>query len=103
MGFSLPRSKTRVMVLRRTSRGRGTSPLTRERVGALLHRMARPEPHGVARAIWRIESPKLIAVLVRLVRNVDLAEELAQDAFVEALERWAVSGIPEKPGAWLMT
>ena len=65
--------------------------------------MARPESHGVARAIWRIESPKLIAVLVRLVRNVDLAEELAQDAFVEALERWAVSGIPEKPGAWLMT
>lgn len=65
--------------------------------------MSRHEAHGVARAIWRIESPKLIAALVRLVRSVDLAEELAQDAFVEALERWAVSGLPEKPGAWLMT
>jgi RNA polymerase sigma factor (sigma-70 family) len=65
--------------------------------------MAAPDAHRVAAAIWRIESPKLIAMLVRLVRSVDLAEELAQDAFVEALDRWAASGIPEKPGAWLMT
>jgi RNA polymerase sigma-70 factor, ECF subfamily len=65
--------------------------------------MSAPDTHRVAAAIWRIESPKLLAMLVRLVRSVDLAEELAQDAFVEALDRWAVSGIPEKPGAWLMT
>ncbi len=53
-------------------------------------------------AIWRIESPRLIATLSRLVRDVGLAEELAQDAFVIALEQWPQSGIPDKPGAWLM-
>ena len=52
--------------------------------------------------IWRIESPRLIASLTRLVRDVGLAEELAQDAFVTALEQWPVSGVPDKPGAWLM-
>jgi RNA polymerase sigma-70 factor, ECF subfamily len=64
--------------------------------------MPAPDAHGVAAAIWRIESPKLIAMLVRLVRSVDLAEELAQDAFVEALEYWSASTIPDQPGAWLM-
>jgi RNA polymerase sigma-70 factor, ECF subfamily len=64
--------------------------------------MSAPDAQRVAAAIWRIESPKLIAMLARLVRSVDLAEELAQDAFVEALEYWSESGIPEKPGAWLM-
>jgi RNA polymerase sigma factor (sigma-70 family) len=59
--------------------------------------------HHAAAAIWRIESPKLIAVLVRLVHDVDLAEELAQDAFVAALEHWARAGVPNNPGAWLMT
>ncbi|HET7700311.1 MAG TPA: RNA polymerase sigma factor [Candidatus Limnocylindria bacterium] len=53
-------------------------------------------------AIWRIESPRLIASLARLVRDVGLAEELAQDVFVIALEQWPRSGIPERPGAWLM-
>ncbi|WP_421742766.1 RNA polymerase sigma factor [Cellulomonas sp.] len=52
--------------------------------------------------IWRIESPRLIASLTRLVRDVGLAEELAQDAFVAALEQWPVTGVPDKPGAWLM-
>ena len=52
--------------------------------------------------IWRIESPRLIASLTRLVRDVGLAEELAQDAFVTALEQWPVTGVPDKPGAWLM-
>jgi RNA polymerase sigma factor (sigma-70 family) len=56
-----------------------------------------------AAAIWRIESAKLIAVLVRLVRDVALAEEIAQDAFVDALVRWEQAGIPENPGGWLMT
>jgi RNA polymerase sigma factor (sigma-70 family) len=53
-------------------------------------------------AVWRIESAKLIAALARRVRDVGLAEELAQDALVAALENWPESGIPEKPGAWLM-
>ncbi|WP_421735501.1 RNA polymerase sigma factor [Cellulomonas sp.] len=51
--------------------------------------------------IWRIESPRLIASLTRLVRDVGLAEELAQDAFVAALEQWPVTGVPDSPGAWL--
>ena len=54
-------------------------------------------------AIWRIESPRLIAGLARMLRDVGLAEELAQDALVTALERWPISGVPEKPGAWLMS
>jgi RNA polymerase sigma-70 factor, ECF subfamily len=62
-----------------------------------------PETHEVASAIWRIESPKLIAMLVRMVKSVDLAEEIAQEAFVEALERWQHSGTPGNPGGWLMT
>jgi RNA polymerase sigma factor (sigma-70 family) len=53
-------------------------------------------------AIWKIESAKVIASLARIVRDVGLAEELAQDALVAALERWPASGIPERPGAWLM-
>jgi RNA polymerase sigma factor (sigma-70 family) len=54
-------------------------------------------------AIWKIESAKVIAGLARVVRDVGLAEELAQDALVIALERWPTSGIPERPAAWLMT
>ncbi|AKV00553.1 RNA polymerase sigma-70 factor, ECF subfamily [Labilithrix luteola] len=65
--------------------------------------MASPETKRAAEAVWRIESAKLIAVLARLVRDVDLAEEIAQDAFLDALERWEESGIPQNPGAWLMT
>jgi RNA polymerase sigma factor (sigma-70 family) len=53
-------------------------------------------------AVWRIESPRLVAGLARLVRDVGLAEDLAQDALVAALERWPESGVPENPGAWLM-
>jgi RNA polymerase sigma factor (sigma-70 family) len=54
-------------------------------------------------AVWRIESAKLIAVLARLTRDVGVAEELAQDALVAALEQWPRTGIPDNPGAWLMT
>jgi RNA polymerase sigma factor (sigma-70 family) len=61
-----------------------------------------PEVHRVVHAIYRIESPKLIAGLARMVRDVGLAEELAQDALVTALERWPEDGVPDKPGAWLM-
>jgi len=58
--------------------------------------------HGAIDAVWRIESAKIIAGLARIVRDVGLAEELAQDALVAALERWPESGIPDNPGAWLM-
>jgi RNA polymerase sigma factor (sigma-70 family) len=58
--------------------------------------------HRTIEAVWRIESPRLIAGLTRIVRDVGLAEDLAQDALVAALERWPESGVPDKPGAWLM-
>jgi RNA polymerase sigma factor (sigma-70 family) len=58
---------------------------------------------GAIHVVWRIESARLIARLTRMVRDVGLAEELAQDAFVTALEQWPRSGIPDNPGAWLMT
>jgi RNA polymerase sigma-70 factor (ECF subfamily) len=61
------------------------------------------ETHRAIEAVWRIESARLIASLARRVRDVGLAEELAQDALVSALEVWPVSGIPENPGAWLIT
>ncbi|WP_458765239.1 RNA polymerase sigma factor [Cupriavidus basilensis] len=54
-------------------------------------------------AVWRIESAKVIAHVARVVRNVGLAEELAQDALVAALEHWTETGVPDNPGAWLMT
>ena len=57
----------------------------------------------VVDALWRMESAKIIGALARMLRNVGLAEELAQDAMVEALGRWPQSGIPDNPGAWLMT
>jgi RNA polymerase sigma factor (sigma-70 family) len=58
--------------------------------------------HRTIDAVWRIESAKLIAGLARMVRDIGLAEDLAQDALVAALERWPESGIPDNPGAWLM-
>ncbi|MDB5114078.1 MAG: polymerase subunit sigma-24 [Chloroflexi bacterium] len=64
--------------------------------------MPASEPHHAIDAIFRIESARLIAGLARMVRDVGVAEELAQDAFVAALERWPESGVPVNPGAWLM-
>jgi RNA polymerase sigma factor (sigma-70 family) len=61
------------------------------------------ETHGAIDAVWRIESPRIIAGVMRVVRDVGLAEELAQDALVAALEQWPESGVPRNPGAWLMT
>jgi predicted RNA polymerase sigma factor len=58
--------------------------------------------HRAIEAVWRIEQAKLIAGLARVVRDVGLAEELAQDALVAALERWPETGVPDRPGAWLM-
>src|ERR1051325_11109856 len=60
------------------------------------------ETHRAIDAVWTIESAKLIAGLTRIVRDVGLAEDLAQDALVAALERWPESGVPDNPGAWLM-
>jgi RNA polymerase sigma factor (sigma-70 family) len=60
------------------------------------------DPHRAIDAIWRIESASVIAGLARLVRDVGVAEELAQDALVAALERWPKTGVPDNPGAWLM-
>jgi RNA polymerase sigma factor (sigma-70 family) len=60
------------------------------------------DTHRAIEAVWRIESARLIAHLARLVRDVGLAEELAQDALVAALEQWPAAGVPDKPGAWLM-
>ncbi|HEX8829790.1 MAG TPA: sigma-70 family RNA polymerase sigma factor, partial [Longimicrobium sp.] len=65
--------------------------------------MSTPDIHRTIDAVWRIESAKLIAGLARMVRDVGLAEDLAQDALVAALERWPETGVPDNPGAWLMT
>ncbi len=61
------------------------------------------DAHSSIDAVWRIESARLIAGLTRMVHDVGLAEELAQDALVAALEQWPESGVPRNPGAWLMT
>jgi RNA polymerase sigma-70 factor (ECF subfamily) len=60
------------------------------------------DAHGAIDAVWRIESPRLIAGLAHMVRDVGLAEDLAHDALIAALERWPHSGVPDNPGAWLM-
>jgi RNA polymerase sigma factor (sigma-70 family) len=60
------------------------------------------DTHRAIDAVWRIESAKLIAGLTRIVRDVGLAEDLAQDALLAALEKWPESGVPDNPGAWLM-
>ncbi len=65
--------------------------------------MISSETHGAIQAVWRIESARLIARLARMVGDVGLAEELAQDALVTALEKWPETGVPDNPGAWLMT
>src|SRR6184192_2286348 len=64
--------------------------------------MTAPDAHRVIDAVWRIESARLIAGLARMVRDVGLAEDLAQDALVAALQQWPESGVPDNPGAWLM-
>jgi RNA polymerase sigma factor (sigma-70 family) len=61
-----------------------------------------PDTHRAIDAVWRIESARLIAGLARIVGDVGVAEDLAQDALVAALERWPESGVPDNPGAWLM-
>lgn len=65
--------------------------------------MSAVETHRTIETVWRIESPRLIGGLVRIVRDVGLAEDLAQDALLAALEKWPESGVPRNPGAWLMS
>ncbi len=64
--------------------------------------MTGSDTHRVIDAVWRIESARLIAGVARLVGDVGVAEELAQDALVAALQQWPESGVPDNPGAWLM-
>lgn len=59
------------------------------------------DTHRAIDAVWRIESARLIATLVRMVGDVGVAEDLAQDALVAALEKWPETGVPDNPGAWL--
>ena len=61
------------------------------------------DTHRAIEATFRIESPRLIAGLTRIVRDISMAEELAQDALVVALRQWPETGVPQNPGAWLMT
>jgi len=70
--------------------------------GALPVAVTLTDAHCAIHAVFRIESARLIAALARMVRDVGLAEELAQDALVIALERWPEAGVPDNPGAWLM-
>jgi RNA polymerase sigma-70 factor (ECF subfamily) len=65
--------------------------------------MSGSDTHGAIEAVWRIESARIIAGIARMVGDVGVAEDLAQDAMVAALQRWPESGVPENPGAWLMT
>ena len=65
--------------------------------------MTTADAHRTILAVWRIEQPRLITSLARMLRDVPLAEELTQEALLAALERWPQTGVPERPGAWLMT
>src|SRR3982075_1341848 len=64
--------------------------------------MTSASTHRAIDAVWRMESARIIAGLTRIVRDVGLAEELAQDALLAALQQWPESGVPDNPGAWLM-
>ena len=64
--------------------------------------MTSPDPHRTLAAVWRLESARIVATLARTVRDIGLAEELAQDTMVIALERWPVDGVPDHPASWLM-
>ncbi|TDD17532.1 RNA polymerase sigma factor [Kribbella turkmenica] len=92
--------------LKRSSEGviRGAvySPPAGGRCPDYHRRVTVTEARGAVDAVWRIESARIIAGVARIVRDVGLAEELAQDALVAALEQWPESGVPRNPGAWLM-
>jgi RNA polymerase sigma factor (sigma-70 family) len=83
-------------------KGRFAAPCTLPSINALIDNVVSTDLHRTIDAVWRIESPRLIAALTRMVRDVGIAEDLAQDALVAALEQWPASGVPDNPGAWLM-
>src|SRR5215469_18341593 len=68
-----------------------------------MQQTARDDTHTALSAVFREEAGKLVGALVRILGNFEIAEELVQDALLIALERWPREGIPERPGAWLMT
>jgi RNA polymerase sigma-70 factor (ECF subfamily) len=78
------------------------SPVSFRSLERVTDAVTASDTHRAIEAVWRIESAKLIAGLTRIVRDVGLAEDLAQDALVAALEQWPESGVPNNPGAWLM-
>ena len=82
--------------------GRGTGTTHSDFQRKERRSMTASDTHRAIEAVWRIEAPRLIAGLARIVRDIGLAEDLAQDALVSALEQWPVSGVPDKPAAWLM-
>src|SRR5690349_25144910 len=65
--------------------------------------MTAADTHRAVLAVWRTEQQRLIAILARMLRDVPLAEELAQEALVLALETWPIAGVPDQPRAWLIT
>jgi RNA polymerase sigma-70 factor, ECF subfamily len=76
---------------------------SKEKVDSHDYEMSTAEAHRAVEAVWRIESARLIAGLTRYTGDIGLAEDLAQDALMAALQQWPERGIPERPGAWLMT
>src|SRR4051794_15583153 len=85
-------------------RSRGTRRLNRTHYAGIVPAQTRADdPSDAVFAAWRAESARLVGALTRMTRDVDLAEDLAQDALVAALEQWPTTGVPENPSAWLMT
>src|SRR5213080_1789119 len=90
-------------VAARSRSGRSSSWRTCRRIShEKIRLVTQSDTHDAIDAVWRIESARLIAGLTRITGDVGLAEDLAQDALVAALERWPESGVPDNPGAWLM-
>ena len=78
------------------------APLETKAQQTRLAAMTAADAHRAILAAWRIEQPRLITSLARMLRDVPLAEGLTQEALLAALDRWPATGVPEKPGAWLM-
>ena len=88
--------------LREQSKRSGAARAAGARLCSNRRLVTAPDAHRAIEAVWRIESPRLIAASRGSSRDVGLAEELAQDALVAALEQWPEAGVPDNPGAWLM-
>src|SRR5438132_14300279 len=101
-----PNSCSSTRISCRAGKGRARSARSRGLEAAvpptLSAAMTAADVHRMILAVWRIEQPRLITSLARMLRDVPLAEDLTQDALLAALEHWPATGVPEKPGAWLM-